>query len=518
MNGAHALLATLRANQVTTCFANPGTSEMHFTAGLDDVADVRGILCLFEGVATGAADGYARVAGRPATTLLHLGPGLANGWANLHNARRAHVPVLNIVGDHATYHAQYDAPLQSNIASIAAALEGWQRRTSEPNDVARDVVEAIGAAYGPPGTVATLILPADVSWGEVAQPPTSWPIASPHQLVEPDDLQLERALSCLRTKRTALYLGGRALDSTQLALAQRIVNATSSRVLMETFPAIMDRGSGVANPERLIYLSEFASSQLSDLDALVLIGATAPVGFFAYPDLASTLVASGCEVIDVAPAGTNTSSALNFLVNALMATPLPVENGERVSAPSGELTIQSMAAAIGATLPEGLIVADESNTSGVHLFGATRNSPPHQWMTLTGGAIGFGLPVALGAAVASGRRVLALESDGSMMYTLQALWTMARENLDVTVVGLSNRSYAILNFERQRVGAVHAGAASQRMLDLDDPEIDLRALASGLGVPSVRVNTAHDLVAALERSYATPGPMFIEAMLPKGLS
>jgi len=513
MNGAHALLSTLRANQVTTCFANPGTSEMHFVAGLDDVPEIRAILCLFEGVATGAADGYARVTRTPAATLLHLGPGLANGWANLHNARRARVPVLNIVGDHATYHAEFDAPLQSDIASIAGALQGWQRRSLRPDDVARDVADAIGAAYGPPGQVATLILPADASWGEVTHPPASWTPAS-----GVDDRDIGRAVDQLRTKRTALFIGGTAVSAEQLELAQRIGAASNSRVLMETFPAIMDRGAGIANPERLIYLSEFAISQLRDLDVVILIGATEPVGFFAYPDVPSRLVSEGCAVVNLAPPGTDTGAVLRELAAALDTPERSVAGGDRPDAPSGPLTTQTFATAVGATMAEDLIIADESNTSGVHLFGATSFCPPHQWMTLTGGAIGMGLPLALGAAIGSGQRVLALESDGSMMYTAQTLWTMAREAVDVTVVGLSNRSYAILNLERQRVGAVTSGATSQRMLDLDDPTIDLCALASAQGVPSVRATTAEELVAALRRSYATPGPMFIEAVLPKGLS
>jgi acetolactate synthase-1/2/3 large subunit len=518
INGAHALLATLRANGVTTCFSNPGTSEMHFVAGLDDFADVRGILCLFEGVATGAADGYARVTQRPAATLLHLGPGLANGWANLHNARRAHVPLLNIVGDHATYHATYDAPLQSDIGTLASALEGWHRTTMRSDAVAADTAEAIRAAYGPPGRIATLILPADVSWNELSVTPDTWPVAARPSLAEPDERVFHRAIDALRTKRTALLIGGGALDAPQLNLAERIATATSSKLIVETFPTIMERGAGVATPERLIYVAEFAAAQLHDLDALVLIGARAPVSFFAYPNVASVLSAPNCELINVAPPGTDTAAVLAGLVDALDAEKGPTPTGEVSPAPSGELTTQSLAAALAATLPEDVIVSDESNTAGVHFYGASRFSPRHSWMTLTGGSIGMGLPLALGAAVGSGRRVLALEADGSMMYTLQALWTMARESLDVTVVGLSNRSYAVLNFERQRVGVIGEGSTSQRMLEIDDPTLDLSSLAAGLGVPSVRVSTADELVVALGRSYATPGPMFIEAMLPKGLS
>ena len=518
MNGAHALLATLGRNGVTTCFANPGTSEMHFVAGLDEAPDMRAILCLFEGVATGAADGYGRVRATPAATLLHLGPGLANGWANLHNARRARTPVVNVVGDHATYHAQYDAPLQSDILSMASTLEGWQRRTVRPDDVARDTADAISAAYGPPGKIATLIFPADTSWGELDSPPATWPVATRSTLGEIDERTLRRALEVLRTRHCALFLGGSALDTTQLALAHRLAHATGSRVINETFPAIMDRGVGVASPERLIYLSEFAIAQLRDVEVLILIGSNEPVGFFAYPDVASRLVPEGCEVLAVAPPGSDTRGALVTLVEELKAPSVPVATGETPSAPTGALTNATFAAAIGATMPEDLIVADESNTGGLHLFAATQFSPPHRWMALTGGSIGYGLPVALGAAVGSGQRVLALEADGSMMYTPQALWTMAREQLDVTVVALSNRSYAILNLERQRVGAVSDGATSQRMLDLDDPALDLGEIATGLGVSSQRVRTADELVAALRRSYATPGPSFIEAMLPKGLS
>ena len=516
MNGAHALLATLDANDVTTCFANPGTSEMHFVAGLDDAPSMRAILCLFEGVATGAADGYARASSRPACTLLHLGPGLANGWANLHNARRAHVPLLNIVGDHATYHSQFDAPLQSDIGAIASALEGWQRRALLPQDVARDTADAVAAAYGPPGQVATLILPADVSWGDV-EAPAAWPIATRSSLREIRDVHLAAATRALRTKRTAIFLGGSALDAEQLNLAERVAQATGARLLLETFPAILERGGGLPVPERLIYLSEFAIAQLKDVEALILVGANEPVGFFAYPDVASRLLDPATRVIPLATPGTDTKTALLELSKELNASMVEQSPGEQSGAPTGALTTQSFAAAIGATMFDDLIVADESNTSGIHLFGATQHGPRHRWMTLTGGSIGYGLPVALGAAVASNGRVLCLESDGSMMYTPQALWTMARESLDVTVVALSNRSYAILNLERQRVGASHEGATSQRMLDLDDPALDLCAIATGLGVPAVRATTADELVQALRRSYFTPGPMFIEAVLPKGL-
>jgi acetolactate synthase I/II/III large subunit len=513
MNGARALLATLAANDVDVCFANPGTSEMHFVAALDDSPEMRGVLCLFEGVATGAADGFARVSGRPAATLLHLGPGLANGWANLHNARRGHVPLVNIVGDHATYHAIYDAPLQSNIESLAAPLEGWYRRSTRSEQLAQDVADTVAASYGPPGQVATLVVPADVSWNTVEASP-SWPRAQVPSPALVDEEELALSVRVLRSRRSVLLLGG-SLTQEHLTLAHRVARATSSRVIMETFPTIVDRGVGIPEAERLNYLSEFALDQLKDVETVILIGAREPAGFFAYPNVPSRLVPDAAEMIDLVAPGGDVGAALEALVDALAAPSVRVERGDAPLVPTGELTSLSLAAAVAATLPEGVIVADESNTSGVHLANTMRYAPAHRWMTLTGGAIGYGLPVAVGSAVASKGRVLALESDGSMMYTLQALWTMAREGLDVTVVGLSNRSYAILNFELSRVGANAGGEASARMLDIDNPTLDLAALASAQGVPSVRATTAEELVSALERSYATPGPMFIEAVLPK---
>lgn len=512
MNGADSLLETLRANGVTTVFANPGTSEMHFVDALDRHPDMNGVLCLFEGVATGAADGFARVTKTPAATLLHLGPGLANGWANLHNARRAHVPLLNIVGDHATHHVQYDAPLQSDISALAGSLNGWYRTSHHSNEVSRDAFEALRAAMGPPGLVSTLILPADVSWGEVTDV-TNPLVVAPTSPVTPAASELAASISALQSKRCAVFVGGDATEKEHLRLAERLCTSTGAKLLMETFPTIMDRGRGIASPERLIYVSEFAQAQLADVEVLILLGTSEPVGFFAYPNVESRLVNAHCEVIPLAPRGVSAWEALVSLCEELNVGTSLLATGEVPARPSGRLTPQSFADAVGATLPEGVIVADESNTSGTQLFGATQFAPPHQWMTLTGGSIGYGLPVALGAAMASKGRVLALESDGSMMYTLQALWTMAREQLDVTVVCLSNRSYAILNFERARVGVGVDGSTSQRMLELDNPALDFCSLARGQGVPAVKVTTAEDLTRELERSYATPGPYFIEVEL-----
>jgi acetolactate synthase-1/2/3 large subunit len=516
VNGAVSLLTTMEHNDVTTCFMNPGTSEMHFVAALDDVPGVRGVLCLFEGVASGAADGFARVTGRPAATLLHLGPGLGNAFANLHNARRAHSPVLNIVGDHATYHSRYDAPLTTDIASIARGLEGWYRRSARADDVAQDAADAISAACGPPGRIATLVLPADASWSEAP----AFTIA--HDAVRARaglvaHESVEEAASLLRSKRSALLLGGPALRRDGLAAAAAIAEATGCKVLSETFPAVVDRGAGIHAAERLNYIAEFAMAQLEGFEVLVLVGAPEPVSFFAYPDLASRIVPAGCIVIDLAPLHLDVVRGLVSLreaVGASDASPAPMD-ASRPARPSGALTAASLAAAVGSVLPEGCIVVDEANTSGVGLPVATQGAPPHEWLTLCGGSIGFGLPAAVGAAIGGGgRRILSIEADGSAAYTPQALWTMAREALDVTVLCCSNDSYAILNYELSRVGATAHGERSKAMLDLTGPTLDLAATARSFGVPAETVTTADELVVALDKSLATPGPTVIDAKVP----
>lgn len=515
MNGASSLLAALVGAEVDTCFANPGTSEMHFVAALDAVPAMRGVLCLFEGVATGAADGYARLAGRPAATLLHLGPGLGNGIANLHNARRAGSPVVNVVGDHATYHSRYDAPLQSDIESLARPVSGWYRRSARPDDVAGDALDAVAAACGPPGRVATLVLPADVSWSETTAPVPPVPVRRPASPVAPETVEtLAKALGS--GEKSAILLGGGALGQRGLAAAARVAAATGAALWCETFPTRLERGAGRPPIERLGYFGEFVEAQLAGVRRLVLAGARRPVSFFAYPNKPSDLVPPGCDVQVLAGAGDDAPGSLEQLAEAVAAPPAtPGAPAARPERPTGALDAESLAAAVGALLPEGAVVVDESNTSGIFVAGATAGCPPHDWLTLTGGAIGYGLPVATGAAVAApGRRVLCLESDGSAMYTLQALWTQAREGLDVTTVLLANRAYAILNLELSRVGAGAGGPVASSLLDLSRPDLDFVALATGMGVPASRATTADELVAQLARSLTEPGPRLIEAVLP----
>ena len=513
MNGAQALIRTLIASGVDTCFMNPGTSEMHFVAALDAVPEMHSVLALFEGVATGAADGYGRMADRPAATLLHLGPGLGNGLANLHNARKGHTPIVNIVGDHATYHKQYDAQLESDIETVARNVSSFIRSSAKTEEVGADAADAVAAAFGPPGQVATLILPADISWGEGGEPA---PPKSPTPRTVASDSSIRAIADALRSGEPALLLvGGTACRDASLALARAIADATGAKLLCETFPSRLERGAGRVAVDRVQYLAEFAAKQLEGTRHLVLIDAKAPVSFFAYPDKASWLSPDGCEVHTLAGTADDALGSLSALADALGATAAPARQElARPELPTGPLTAMAVCSALGALLPEGAIVSDEGNTSGLFAAGATSGAPPHDWLTLTGGASGQGLPVAVGAAVACrDRRVIALESDGSAMYTLQAWWTMAREGLDVTTILFNNGSYAVLNMELNRVGA-EAGPRAKEMLDIRRPDLDFVALATGMGLTASRATTAEEFNDQFARALATPGPSVVEAVVP----
>ena len=515
MNGANALIRTLVDAGVDVCFMNPGTSEMHFVAALDDVPEMRGVLALFEGVATGAADGYARIAGKPAATLLHLGPGLGNGLANLHNARKAYTPVVNIVGDHATYHKQYDAQLESDIETVARNVSSWIRFSDSTKAVASDAADAVAAATGPPGQVATLILPADVSWSDGGDP--AEPVPAPAAAAVDSGLVAELAAILQGDEPACLFIGGRACRAASLVDASRIANTAGAKLLAETFPARLERGAGRVPVDRLAYLAEFAAMQLDGLRHLILVDAKSPVSFFAYPDKASDLVPEGCTVHVLAGRDGDPAAALAALAEAVGAAPdaATIQAASRPDLPTGDLTADAVCQIVGALLPEGAIVSDEGNTAGLFAAGHTAGAPPHDWLCLTGGAIGQGLPVALGAAVAAPeRRVIALQADGSAMYSLQSWWTMAREQLDVTTILFNNSSYAVLNMELQRVGATAGGEKAKAMLDLHGPDLDFVALATGMGVPASRATTCEDFADQLRTSLATAGPAVIEAIVP----
>ncbi|MEM6106498.1 acetolactate synthase large subunit [Mycobacterium sp. 050272] len=512
MNGAQALINTLVDGGVDVCFANPGTSEMHFVAALDTVPQMRGVLALFEGVATGAADGYARIAERPAAVLLHLGPGLGNGLANLHNARRAHVPMVVVVGDHATYHKKYDAPLESDIDALAGSVSGWVRRTATAADVAPDAAEAIAASRSR-AQICTLILPADASWSDGAQPAA----APPARPASADPLLAPAVAQVLRSGEPAVIMvGGDATRGPGLAAAARIAQATGARWLCETFPTRLERGAGVPAVERLAYFAEAAAAQLDGAKHLILAGAKSPVSFFAYPNMPSDLVPAGCEVHVLADYLGAADALIELADEIAPGTVAPLAAVSRPQLPTGALTSASAADVIGALLPERAIVVDESNTSGLMLAQATAGAPAHDWLTLTGGAIGYGIPTAVGAAVAApDRPVLCLESDGSAMYTIAGLWTQARENLNVTTVLYDNSAYDILRIELQRVGAGAApGPKALDLLDLSRPTMDFVKISEGMGVPARRVDTAEEFADALREALAEPGPHLIDAVVP----
>jgi len=514
MNGAEALLRTLIDSGVEVCFTNPGTSEMHFVAALDRVPGMRCVLGLFEGVATGAADGYARISGKPAATLLHLGPGLGNGLANLHNAKRAGAPVVNIVGDHATYHVEFDAPLTSDVIGVAKPMSHWVHSSPSVEHVAQDAADAVAAARGHPGQIATLILPADVSWSENAGPaPPVAPVRA--KPVHPD--AVARSAQALRSGDPAMILLGGLIGERELELAARIAAATGARLACETFPSRLPAGAGRPVYEKIPYFPETAIAHLKEVRHLVLVGAAEPVSFFAYPNLPSRLIAEECAIVTLAEAFNDRIDALEQLSDAVRAGHAEIaRNALSLPAlPHGPLGTASVADAIAALLPERAIVVDEGVTSNAEVFPRCAGAHPHDWLFLTGGAIGWGLPAATGAAIAApDRKVVCLEGDGSSMYTIQALWTIARERLDVTVVLFANRDYAILQLEYRRVGATQMGENARGMMHIGKPDIDFVSLARSMGVTASRAASADEFAGQFAEAMRTNGPRLIEVMMP----
>ncbi len=512
MNGAESLVRTLLAGNVDVCFTNPGTSEMHFVAALDQVPGMRCVLCLFEGGATGAADGYYRMAGKPASTLLHLGPGLGNGIANLHNAKKANSGVVNIVGEHATYHIELDAPLTADIEGLARPVSHWLKTSLSAKEVAQHGAQAIAASMVPPGQIATLILPGDTAWNEgggVAQIPefeTRKPV---------DGEKIDAAAAALKAgDRTLLLLGGAALREDNLQLAGKISAATGCGLLTEWSNARLDRGAGRIEVNRIPYVVEKALAVLDGYETIVLMGARAPVAFFAYPNKPSRLSPEGCAFVDVADVAEDIGAALDALVDATgaqKAQPKGVVAPFRPDVPDGKIDPSGIAAVLGALLPENAIVVDESVSTGREFFPLTAGAPPHVWLNNRGGSIGYGLPVATGAAIAQpDRKVIALEGDGSAMYTVQSLWTIAREQLDVTVLVFSNRSYNILRGELTNVGVRNPGPRAVDMLSLTRPNLDWVKMAAGMGVDGCKVEDNKSLVKAFEAGLACDGPYLVE--------
>lgn len=515
MNGAESLVRTLLAGGIDVCFTNPGTSEMHFVAALDSVPGMHCVLCLFEGGVTGAADGYYRMAGKPASTLLHLGPGLANGVANLHNAKKAGSGIVNIVGEHATYHIELDAPLTADIEGIARPVSHWIKTSNLSTEIAGHGAEAIAAAMVPPGQIATLILPGDTAWNE-ATGPAETPAFATRPAIDP--ARIEAVVGALGGgEKTLMLLGGAALQEANLHLAGQIAAKTNCGLLTEWSNARLDRGAGRIEVNRIPYVVERAQEVLRPYDKIVLVGARPPVAFFAYPDKPSILTDDHVEFVELADASEDIAAALADLVAATdagKAQPAGVSAPRRPELPKGAIDPSGIAAVLGNLLPENAIVVDESVTTGREFFPLTAGAPPHAWLNNRGGSIGYGLPVATGAAIACpGQKVVALEGDGSAMYTVQSLWTMARENLDVTVLVFSNRSYKILRGELTNVGVQNPGPRAIDMLSLNRPDLDWVAMAKGMGVEGTKVDDCEGLAKAFQRGLDVEGPYLVEVEL-----
>ncbi len=513
MNGAQAMLRTAAAAGVEVCFANPGTSEIHLVAALDELPAVRGVLAQFEGVATGAADGYGRMAGKPALTLVHLGPGFANGIANLHNARRGRTPLVNVIGHHPTWHRNYDPPLNTEVESLARAVSDWQRTAAAADHISRDMADAISAARRHPGQVATLIVPTDCQWNEAAGPVA---VPAPPPAAQVGQAAVERArTAALKGGRTMLMLGSSGLTEAAQREAARIHRKTGCRLTAETFIGRMERGNHLPPLPRVPYFPEQAVEFFRGVDTVVLAGALDPVAFFGYEGGVSRLIPESVEVVVLSYPTEDSGHALRELAHALDAkTEPPARNIERPPAPAGTLSAHVLAQAIAATLPEQAIVMDEGITAGAGFYPATMNAPAHTYLQENGGAIGMGFPASLGAAIACpDRKVLTLEGDGSGLYTVQALWSQVREGVDVVNLVFANDVYRILQVELQRAGVEKLGPQSTHLTDLTGPRVEWLDLARGFGMPAVQVRTGEELVAALERGFAEPGPCLIEAMV-----
>jgi acetolactate synthase-1/2/3 large subunit len=512
LTGADALVGTLADCGVTVCFANPGTSEMNLVTALDKEPRIRSVLCLFEGVTTGAADGFARISGEPAMTLLHLGAGYLNAGANIHNARRAHTPMINVIGDHATYHSQYDAPLTSDIRGLVTPNSVWVDSVSSVDRAGELASEAWAASLEGKGGPVSLILPADSAWDEGGV--RAAPRARPEK-ASPDASEIEKIANAIRSaEKPLILLNGTALLSEGLEAASRL-EAFGARTMTDTFVWRQTRGGGHFAPAKMQYFAEAAMADLQGHDLMVLVGTQTPAAFFAYPGKPSLLVPEGCEVVSLGGPEIDSAAALSALADVLDATTkAPVLARNAPDKPTGPVSPSTVGASINRHMPAGSLVSDDGVTASLPIFLSTLEAESHEWMNLTGGAIGQGLPLAVGASMAKPTaKTIALTGDGAGMYTIQSLWTMARENLDVTTIVFVNHSYRILNIELQRTGAGNPGPAAQNMLNLGTPEIDWVKIAEAQGVPAEAVSTADAFDDAFERAMNKTGPKLIAVLL-----
>ncbi|MEL7100258.1 MAG: acetolactate synthase large subunit [Pseudomonadota bacterium] len=515
MNGAASLVKTFLSAGVDTIFANPGTSEMHFVAALDSHPEMKCVLCLFEGGTTGAADCYFRMKRDVAGTLLHLAPGLGNAFANLHNARKAHSGMVNVVGDHATHHLRYESPLKGDVAGLSQTLSHWTFASGDAAMVGADGAAAVRAARGGNGQIATLILPANTAWDEGGVPVLEH--AAPPALHRPSDAAIEAAAAQLRTEGAALMIGGPALFGPLRDLAGQIAAATGARLMADTLIPRLAKGAGTTRVQQLIYAVTPKMAQMAALTSITLVGCDRPVAFFAYPGKPSTPEPAGCPVSQLTAPQDDIAWTLHALADAVgvSAGTEPARMPLDLPAlPDGALTLEKVGQTLAALMPEGAILCNEAVSSGPKILPPLATARPHETLGGTGGAIGWSLPGAVGAAIACpDRKVIAVTGDGSAMYTLQSLWTMAREGLDVTVIVLANRGYQILRDELTNVGVNSYGQNARAMFDVENPTLDWVALGQGHGVPGTRVETAEGFARALEGGLASGGPSLIEVVV-----
>ena len=510
MNGAEALVASAISGGVEICFANPGTTELPLVQALDSVPGLRSILCLHENVATGAADGYGRMAAKPAMCLLHLGQGLANGLTNLHNARRALTPVLTVIGDHATWHLPADPLLATDVESLAHTVSDFVKKSLVATKVAFDLADAIEAAMNG-GRIATLIVPHDVQIGDASD---GTPVRRASAKKTYSSRRVTQAAKALKSGKSALLLGGDALSESGIMLAGRIAAIRGADLLCDTFFARMERGAGLPSPTKLPYFADQVLELTRRYERVVVAGTRRPVAFFGYPGLPSYLTTEEQTVILAGPRE-DTLGALAALASEVNAPdaidPVP---GMPPAMPKGDLDAQSVSAVIAGLQPAECIVMDEVLSVGVPYFDASKHSPRFSHLMLTGGAIGQGPSAATGAAIACpNRKVINFQSDGCGAYSVQAFWTQARENLDVVTIIGSNRSYHILELELLRAGVAQTGPVARSMLDLDNPFLNWVKIGEGFGVPAVAVDRAEALARELERALMDKGPRLIEAIM-----
>ncbi len=513
MNGATSLVKTMLASGVDTVFANPGTSEMHFVAALDAHPEMRCVLCLFEGGTSGAADGYFRMKRDVAGTLLHLAPGFGNAFANIHNARKAGSGMVNVMGDHAIHHLQYESPLKGDTVGISQTVSHWTRMSPDAASVAPDGADAIRAARSRNGQIATLILPADTAWDPADGPVTA---AAPPALRRPDDALVEAIAQQLRQPGAALMIGGTALFGAERELAGKIAARTGCRLICDTLLARIAKGAGTTKVEQLVYPVTPKIAQMAGISTLILLGTERPVAFFAYPGKPSLPEPAGCAVTTLCGPEEDIGWSLQALADAVGVSDADAPARFQLDLPAvatGEMSLAKVGQTLAALIPEDAIVCNEAITSGHQVLPLTTQARPHEVLGGTGGAIGLGLPCAVGAAIACpDRKVIALIGDGTAMYTLQSLWTMAREGLDVTMIIFANRGYQILRDELKNVGVNSYGANAQAMFDIEQPTLEWVALAKGHGVPATRVEDADGFAASLRAGLESDGPSLIEVV------